>query len=136
MVLQLPVQSGHITTKVAISNPVHRDVYSIQHYVIQVCHWLVTGGCFFLGTPVSSIYKNDRHDISDILLKVVLNTINKPTNHFIIVRKREHLSQISPQISTYDGSNQISYRKACTIDNYLEFKTIYIKCIAHDEFLY
>ena len=30
--LQLPVQSVPITTKVVISNPVHGDVYSIQHY--------------------------------------------------------------------------------------------------------
>jgi hypothetical protein len=30
--LQLPVQSVPITTKVVSSNPVHGDVYSIQHY--------------------------------------------------------------------------------------------------------
>jgi hypothetical protein len=33
--LQLPVQSVSITTKVVSSNPVHGEVYSIQHYVIQ-----------------------------------------------------------------------------------------------------
>ena len=33
--LQLPVQSMYITTKVASSNPVHGEVYSIQHYVIK-----------------------------------------------------------------------------------------------------
>jgi hypothetical protein len=33
--------------------------------------------CGFLkGTPVSSINKTDRHDITEILLKVALNTIN------------------------------------------------------------
>ena len=31
--LQLPVQSVPITTKVVSSNPVHGEVYSIQHYV-------------------------------------------------------------------------------------------------------
>jgi hypothetical protein len=31
------------------------------------------------GTPVSSTNKTDRHDITEILLKVLLNTI-KPTN--------------------------------------------------------
>ena len=31
--LQLPLQSVHITTKVGSSNPVHDEVYSIQHYV-------------------------------------------------------------------------------------------------------
>ena len=33
--LQLPVQSVSITTKVVSSNPVHGEVYSIQHYVIK-----------------------------------------------------------------------------------------------------
>ena len=34
--LQLPMQSVFITTKVVRSNPVHGEVYSIQHYVIRV----------------------------------------------------------------------------------------------------
>ena len=34
--LQLPVQSVPITTKVVSSNPVHGEVYSIQHYVINL----------------------------------------------------------------------------------------------------
>ena len=33
--LQLPVQSVYITTKVVSSNPVHREMYSKQHYVIK-----------------------------------------------------------------------------------------------------
>ena len=33
--LQLPVQSEPITTTVVSSNPVHGEVYSIQHYVIK-----------------------------------------------------------------------------------------------------
>jgi len=32
---KLPVQSDPITTKVVSSNPVHGEVYSIQHYVIK-----------------------------------------------------------------------------------------------------
>jgi hypothetical protein len=36
---------------------------------------------FSLGTPVSSTNKSDRYDITEILLKVMLNTINQPTNH-------------------------------------------------------
>jgi hypothetical protein len=45
----------------------------------EVCQWLVTGR-FNPGTPVSSITKADRHDITEILLKVALNTIilNQP----------------------------------------------------------
>jgi hypothetical protein len=33
--LQLPVQLVPIISKVVISNPVHDEVYSIQHYVIK-----------------------------------------------------------------------------------------------------
>jgi hypothetical protein len=33
--LQLPVQSVSITFKAVSSNSVHREVYSIQHYVIK-----------------------------------------------------------------------------------------------------
>jgi hypothetical protein len=40
-------------------------------------------GGFFPGLPVSSTNKTDRHDITEILLKVALNTI-KQTNKQII----------------------------------------------------
>ena len=52
-------------------------VYSIQHYTLcdKVCRWLMAGQWFSPGTPVSSTNKTDRHDITEILLKVVLNTI-------------------------------------------------------------
>ena len=49
------------------------EVYSIQHYVF--CQWLASCRLFSLGTPVSSSKKTDRHDITEILLKVVLNKI-------------------------------------------------------------
>ena len=42
----------------------------------KVCQWLATGRWFSPGTPVSFTNKTDRHDINEILLKVVLNTIN------------------------------------------------------------
>jgi hypothetical protein len=58
-----------ITTAVVSSNPVHDEVYSIQHYVIKIDLWW-----FSVGTPVSSTSKTDRHEITEILLKVVLNT--------------------------------------------------------------
>jgi hypothetical protein len=40
----------------------------------KVCQWLATGRWFSPGTPVSSTNKTDRHDITEILLKVSLNT--------------------------------------------------------------
>jgi hypothetical protein len=42
----------------------------------KVCQWLAAGLWFCLGTTVSSTIKTDRHDITEILLKVALNTIN------------------------------------------------------------
>ena len=44
----------------------------------KVWQWLATGRWFSPGTPVSSTNKTDHHDITEILLKVALNTINQP----------------------------------------------------------
>ena len=76
--INLCSQYRSITTNIVSLNPVHGKVYSIQHYVIKfvwVCQWLATGRWFSLGTLVSSNNKTDCHVITDILLKVALNTI-------------------------------------------------------------
>jgi hypothetical protein len=54
--------------------------YLIQHYVIKFFSVLPAGLWFSLSTPVSSTNKTDHHDITEILLKVALNTITT-TNH-------------------------------------------------------
>jgi hypothetical protein len=77
---KLPMQSVPITTNIVSSNRVHGEVYSIQHYVIKFVSDLLQDG----GTLVSSTNKTDRHDITELLLKVALNTIkqtNKQTVH-------------------------------------------------------
>ena len=74
--LQLPVQSVSITTEVVSSNPVHNKVYSIQHYVIK----FVSGQWFSPGTLNSSTNRIDPHDITEILMKVALNTPNTLLN--------------------------------------------------------
>ena len=43
----------------------------------KVCQLLITGLCFLQCTPVSSTNKTDHQNISEILLKVALNTINQ-----------------------------------------------------------
>ena len=53
------------------------EVYSIQHYVIKFVCDLVW---FSVGTPVSSTNKTDCCDITEILLKVVLNTLTLTPN--------------------------------------------------------
>ena len=72
--LQLHVQSVSITTKVVSLKPAYGEVYWI-HYV-TVCQWPATGQWFSLGTPVSSTNKTNCNDLTAILLKVAINTIN------------------------------------------------------------
>ena len=54
------MQSVPITTNVVSSNPTHGKVYLIQHYVINL--------------QVSSTNKTNRNYITEIFLKVALNT--------------------------------------------------------------
>ena len=74
------MQPVPITTNAVSSNSDHGEVYSIQHYVINLSVTCV-GLWFYLDTPVSSTNKTDHHAIAEILLKVALNTIiHNPTN--------------------------------------------------------
>jgi hypothetical protein len=61
---------------------------TIRSRPYKVCQWLATGLWYSTGTPDSSTQTTDRHDITEILLKVVLNTItNQPhwlTQHQIL----------------------------------------------------
>ena len=60
--------------KLWVRNPLKRGVLDTT-LCNKVCHWLVAGRWFSLGTPVSSTNKTDRHDITEIWLKVALDTI-------------------------------------------------------------
>ena len=57
----------------------------------KVCQWLATGRWFSPGTPVASTNKTDFHNITKIMLKVALNTINqtklKCLNWYLILNK-------------------------------------------------
>jgi hypothetical protein len=68
------MQSVPITTNVVSSNPLRRGLLDTT-LGDQVCQSLAADQCFSLDTPVSSTNKTDHHDINEILLKVVLNTI-------------------------------------------------------------
>ena len=85
--LQAPVQSMPIITEVVSSNPVHDEVYSMQHYG----QWLSKGRWFSPGTPVYSTNKTDRYDITGILFKVALNTIN-PTHRTLFLYSGLHVT--------------------------------------------
>ena len=62
--------------------PLRRGVLDITLYD-KVCQWLVAGRLFSPGTPVSFTNKIDRHDITEILLKMALNTINLTPNPIV-----------------------------------------------------
>ena len=62
---------------------VHARIFKLQKRCTRlaaasdnVYQLLAHGQWFSLGTPASSTTKTGRHDIAEILLKVVLNTIN------------------------------------------------------------
>ena len=52
----------------------------------KVCQWLVTDQWFSQGALVSSTKKTDRHYITEILLKVVLNAITLTLTSFSLHR--------------------------------------------------
>jgi hypothetical protein len=71
------MQSVPITTNIVSSIPARGELYSIQHYVIKFVSELQQVGSF---SPVSFKNKTDGHDITEILMKVVLNTITHDPN--------------------------------------------------------
>jgi hypothetical protein len=80
--LQLPEQSVPITTTVGRSNAVHGEVYSVQHHEIKlVSDWRQISMAFFEYSGFLTI-KSDRHDITEILLKVALSTLNHKIFHY------------------------------------------------------
>ena len=80
----------------------------------KVCHWLPTSWWFFPGPLLSSTNNTDRHDITEILLKVALNTIkqtNKQNNVIFfnggctIFRNNDIIDVIFPGIHSYNVNN-------------------------------
>ena len=67
------MQSVYITTYVVSSNPAQGELDTTL--CDKVCWWLATGRGFTTGNSFSSTDITYRHDITDILLKVTLNTI-------------------------------------------------------------
>ena len=76
--LQLPMQSVSITTNVVSLNPAQARFtrYNIILYSLSVT---CTRSMVFTSTPISSTNKIDCHNITEILLKVALNTITLTT---------------------------------------------------------
>jgi len=66
---------------------------------------VATGRCFSPGTPVSSTNKTDIHDITEILLKVALNTITH--RQLQTVLKTEHVRDV-PNILNWSNISIIT----------------------------
>ena len=105
-------------------NLAHGEVYLIQHYVNKPCWWPAAGLWFSLGTPVSSTNKTDCHNITEILLKVALNTITLTPNIRLAILKWTHHDQsfikgticfcyVRYTKETYTFLTQITHVKSC-----------------------
>ena len=67
-----------ITFNVVSSNPIHGEVHSIQHYVIKFVSDLRRVGGFLRVLWFPPPIKLATTILTEILLKVALNTINQP----------------------------------------------------------
>ena len=81
-----------------------------------VCQCLATGWWFSPGPPVSSTNKTDRHYITEILLKVALNTINQTNNYLC----NQCISPLMLRV-------RISIRARCTWYNIM-WKSLSVTC--------
>ena len=75
------MQSVSITTTFVSSNPAHGEVYSIQHYAIKFVSELQQVSGFLLVLRFPPPIKTNHYDITEILLKVALNTITLTLTH-------------------------------------------------------
>ena len=81
-----------ITTNVVSSNPVHGEVYSnnIMWSSLSVTR---DRSVVFSGYSVFPTNKTDRHNITEIVLKVALNTIHQPTKPSVGCEKTIMMNQ-------------------------------------------
>jgi hypothetical protein len=75
MEVRIVLKAGITYFASSIGTPIRRGALDTT-LCDKVCQWLATGRWFFPGTLRSSTNKTDRHDITEILLKVELNTIH------------------------------------------------------------
>jgi ABC-type antimicrobial peptide transport system permease subunit len=67
----------HMVVEVVSSNPAHGEMYLIILLCDKICQWLAIGRWISLGSPVSPTNITDRHNVTEILLKVALFWLNK-----------------------------------------------------------
>ena len=74
--LQLPMQSEPSTINVMSLNPAQARCLRYNNVIKFVSDLRQVVGFLRAGTPISSTNETDRHDTTEILLKVALNTIS------------------------------------------------------------
>ena len=92
------MQPIHINTDIVSSNLDEDRVYKLCD---KVCQWFATGlWVFFPGTHVSSTNKTDRHDITEILLEVALNTKHQPNQQkYLLIIEPQHRNTVKKTIT-------------------------------------
>ena len=93
----------------------------------KVCQWLVTGRWFSPDTPVSSTNQTDSHDIAEILLKVVVTTINQATL-LIPPSYNVTIETISDDIDYSKNMHNVSYQWNHNISMCKEIYLQFSKC--------
>ena len=122
-------------------------MYSIQLYVIKylVCQWLATGQWFSVGILVSSTNKTDCHDITEILLKVALRTINletwKPTlvlamSTYVVVANCKLINKLRIKDHVLHISHVVTSARPCNKVGHLFWFTILAQHETDDVILY
>jgi hypothetical protein len=96
----------------------------------NVCQWLATGRWF---SPVSSTNKTDHYDITEILLKVALNTIKQTNKHLLksTYTSRSPVYALLIFLNTFMRSDILSHRGLAIVktrDNSF-FRTPTTSCI-------
>ena len=81
----------------------------------KVCQWRALTQWFSLGTPVSSTNKTDCHDITEIFLKVALNTIRQISERsYLFTSFRDHDMPDEAEFQPGDQEEKI-YDDLCSI---------------------
>ena len=111
---------------VASSNPVHCEVLNAK-LCDKVCQWVAPGRCVSPDTLVSSTNETSLHNITEILLKVVLNAI-AITEKERLFNLYSHYKCYMPYSSTLSSSIYILFVFYCSF-LWLNF-AISRKCIS------
>jgi hypothetical protein len=95
------MESVPITTDVVGSTPTQGAVYNIM--------WLAEGRWFSPSPPVSSTNKTDRHDKTEILLRVALSTI-KPNQIYQVTQRLKEFAHIGKAYLSQADECKINFK--------------------------